>query len=170
MPAQDKPTSEDRFGFWPFVAEIEDMIRKVEERDLPLVIGIYGGWGSGKTSFMYQLRERLADNADEKLGIPTVWFDAWKYDKAYDVRSALIYRVLCELDTLTEGSLKAHVTGCLRILGTLLTSSRVTLGVLGAKVTVPSGAEIAELGDAIGKYQTAVDELEEALLLPLPIS
>ena len=40
-------------------------------------------------------------------------------------------------------------------------SSRLAFGVLGAKVTVPSGAEIAELGDAIGKYQTAVDELEE---------
>jgi hypothetical protein len=38
-----------------------------------LVVGVYGGWGSGKTSVMQMLRAALPE------GSLSLWFDAWKY-------------------------------------------------------------------------------------------
>ena len=90
---QDRPTTEDKLGFEPYVKGIEDLIRGTKPDDLSLTIGIYGAWGSGKSSFMMQLKERLG-NDDQ---IPTVWFEAWKYDRTQDVRSALIYKIFNEL-------------------------------------------------------------------------
>lgn len=41
--------------------------------DTPLTIGIFGDWGTGKTSFMRLLREALP------AGHLSVWLDAWRY-------------------------------------------------------------------------------------------
>ena len=59
----------------------------------PLTIGVFGEWGSGKTSLM-----RLTENELNKQKIKTVWFNAWKFDKAYDLRVALIHAILKEIE------------------------------------------------------------------------
>jgi hypothetical protein len=54
----------------------------------PLVIGVYGGWGTGKTSLMRMLRRRLERRPDARVGpepepfdpnMLALWFDSWKY-------------------------------------------------------------------------------------------
>ncbi len=55
-----------------------------------LTIGIYGEWGSGKTSFLQLLIKHL-----RRDGIHPVWFDAaWKYKKNDNLWSALIQTIL----------------------------------------------------------------------------
>ena len=39
-------------------------------------VGIFGGWGSGKTTLMQAVRRRL-----EAMTACTVWFNAWRYEK-----------------------------------------------------------------------------------------
>jgi hypothetical protein len=58
----------------------------------PITIGVYGEWGSGKTSIM-QLTKKLLEKETK-----TVWFNAWKYDIAYDLRVALIKTILNEME------------------------------------------------------------------------
>jgi hypothetical protein len=41
-------------------------------------LGIYGPWGSGKTTLMQAIRDRLDGRPDSVL---TVWFTAWRYEK-----------------------------------------------------------------------------------------
>jgi predicted KAP-like P-loop ATPase len=42
-------------------------------------IGIFGGWGTGKTTLMEMIQKRLQEaNSSDIL---VVWFDAWKYEK-----------------------------------------------------------------------------------------
>ena len=56
----------------------------------PLVIGIYGGWGTGKTSVMQTLEAELA--APERL---MLWFDAWIYARQeHALWRALLLRVV----------------------------------------------------------------------------
>lgn len=49
-----------------------------ETTETPLVVGIFGGWGTGKTSLMRRVEDRLVggDPAPRRLGL---WFDAWKF-------------------------------------------------------------------------------------------
>lgn len=60
----------------------------------PLTIGLYGEWGSGKTSLMQLTQNSLQNN---EL-IKTIWFDAWKFDKSHDLRVALILTILSEIE------------------------------------------------------------------------
>lgn len=57
-----------------------------ERLETPLVVGVYGGWGTGKTSVMRMLESLLVGKGQEqregaKAGpeVLTLWFDAWKY-------------------------------------------------------------------------------------------
>lgn len=65
----------------------------------PLAVGIYGGWGSGKTSVMLTLRQQLAEVPDRVV----LWFDAWVYARqAEALWRALLLRVVEELRHRTE--------------------------------------------------------------------
>lgn len=70
----DQPTEEDSLGFKPYVKAIAEFLTN-PFTEPPLTISIEGAWGSGKSSFMKQLSKKLEDE-------PTVWFNAWRHDKA----------------------------------------------------------------------------------------
>ncbi len=60
--------------------------------DTPLTLGIYGPWGSGKTSLL-----RMLHDAIEAQGWPyvrPVWFTAWKYDHHPSLWRAFMLRVI----------------------------------------------------------------------------
>lgn len=56
-----------------------------------LTIGVYGEWGSGKTSFLQLLKERLQQ---KDIGIYPIWFNAWKYNKKDNLWAALIQTII----------------------------------------------------------------------------
>lgn len=43
----------------------------------PFTIGVFGEWGTGKTSLMRLIERQLSDNPN----IVTVWFNAWRYEQ-----------------------------------------------------------------------------------------
>jgi KAP family P-loop domain len=60
----------------------------------PLTVGIYGGWGAGKTSVMLTLEERLAQAPDRLM----LWFDAWVY--AWQEEALWRALLLCVVEAL----------------------------------------------------------------------
>ncbi len=50
--SNDEWTLVDTLGYEPF---IQQLLRLIEKAQPPFSIGIYGGWGTGKTSIMRQL-------------------------------------------------------------------------------------------------------------------
>jgi hypothetical protein len=89
----DNPLSrgeDDRFGFLAHARVLCDAIEATT--DLPLTIGIFGPWGTGKSSFMNICRELLTAR-----GLPAITFNPWKYDQRDEIWHALIQTVLTEI-------------------------------------------------------------------------
>ncbi len=61
------------------------------EMELPNTFGIYGNWGTGKSTFLQAVQGELTNNADAR-DILAIRFDPWKYEYAdhIDLFTALI--------------------------------------------------------------------------------
>ena len=56
--------------------------RIIRDSDPHFTIGIYGEWGTGKTTLMNLIRKHLEEKVpDEQCKILTVWFNAWRYGR-----------------------------------------------------------------------------------------
>lgn len=68
----DQPTSSDFLGYNVLAKEVCKILTSSATKT-PISIGLYGLWGSGKTSLLKMIQERLF-RADK---VRTVWFDLW---------------------------------------------------------------------------------------------
>ena len=69
----------DLLGFDKYIDTLSKMVTDKDFKT-PFCIGIFGKWGSGKTSFMHLLEKRLSESNSEPHAIP-VWFNPWRYEK-----------------------------------------------------------------------------------------
>jgi len=82
----------DRLGFQHYRDVLVDIVR---ECDTPLTVGVFGPWGSGKTSLMRLVQEALEDTRTKgHRQAQTIWFNAWTYDREQALWRALILQVL----------------------------------------------------------------------------
>ncbi len=88
----DNPTELDLLGFSTVVTPILTALTALGLD--PLTIGIYGPWGSGKSTMLDLLELRLRGN--RKFVVITT--DPWEYEDHRDVKGTLIGAVLDELD------------------------------------------------------------------------
>lgn len=87
----DQHTLDDQLGFSAYQRTLVEVIRKA---DTPITIGIFGSWGSGKTSLMRMVQQNLDKGRRGKPVAQTVWFDAWKYDREDALWRALLMQAL----------------------------------------------------------------------------
>jgi len=95
----DRETTQDALGFKPYVESLYKVI--IFPGITPFTIGIYGKWGTGKTSLMRMIQKKL----DEEENVKTVWFNAWKFEKEKDIWVALIETLLNEIEAKNESRL-----------------------------------------------------------------
>lgn len=83
-----------------------DLIREVvtDSKLLPVTIGVFGDWGSGKTSIMHMLRRDLdsqeksnAPHAAALEGVVVLYFNGWLFEGCDDAKSALLTSILAQL-------------------------------------------------------------------------
>ena len=84
----DNATTKDSLNFEHFRAALRDIAATAQT---PLTIGVFGTWGSGKTSLMQMVMDDLAGKTHS---VRAVWFTAWKYDRHEALWRAFILRVL----------------------------------------------------------------------------
>lgn len=87
----DTPTTNDLLGYKRFTVPIVRRIINATGKSTPLTIGVYGEWGSGKTSFL-----KMIDEALREEDIHPIWFNAWKYDQEANLWAALIQTILSQ--------------------------------------------------------------------------
>ena len=92
----DKETLFDFLGYSSYVEVLVDICT---ESDLaPLTLGVFGPWGSGKTSLMSMLQRQLDSHAKAGGGVKTIWFNAWRYEGCDEAQSALIHAIIAKLE------------------------------------------------------------------------
>jgi Cdc6-like AAA superfamily ATPase len=64
---------------------------RIESGRLPYTIGVFGGWGVGKTTFLAQLAKELSGTAQP---LNVIYFNSWKYAGFLEIVPALIYKVI----------------------------------------------------------------------------
>jgi hypothetical protein len=88
----DDPAQQPTLGFDQYARAFAGIIRESEPR---FAIGIFGNWGSGKTTLMQAIARQLAGDRD----VITLWFNAWRYEREQHL-------IVPMLDTLREALLE----------------------------------------------------------------
>ena len=96
----DKPLEspeQDRLGFAPFAQRIANVIKNMEVKE-SVVFGVYGKWGSGKTTFLNFLTYYLKD--DESITI--VKFNPWWFSGKEDLIWQFFQNIKLTFDKLIK--------------------------------------------------------------------
>jgi KAP family P-loop domain len=68
-----------------------------DEAEGAFTIGIFGSWGSGKTTLMRCIEKKFFERPECKK-YKTIWFNPWKYEGKEAVWNALIKTILIEME------------------------------------------------------------------------
>jgi len=73
------------------------LIRKVavDPSLLPVVLGVFGGWGGGKSSIMRMLEDDL--QSEQHADVVCLYFNGWMFEGYEDAKSALLTSILIQL-------------------------------------------------------------------------
>lgn len=99
----DNETTRDLLGFRVHADLIRSLVTNPQM--LPITVGIFGDWGSGKTSVMHMLRDDLEPDkyaTDSELRkqyehVACLYFNGWLFEGYDDAKSAILSSVLLQL-------------------------------------------------------------------------
>jgi hypothetical protein len=86
----DLPSADPALDFASVAGGLSDVILESRPR---FAVGIFGGWGAGKTTLMHEIKRQLGLRSPEE--VITFWFSAWRYEREEHLIVPL-------LDTLRE--------------------------------------------------------------------
>jgi Predicted P-loop ATPase len=101
----DNETTEDYLGFKVHA----DLLLKVinDESLLPITIGVFGDWGSGKSSILQMIKQKFEEKDEisgEYLDKDTlcIYFNGWTFEGYDDAKAALLNAILKEIEENTK--------------------------------------------------------------------
>ena len=126
--------------------------------DTPISIGINGKWGSGKTSLMRLIKERLEKENGTESDILISWFDTWNYSNEQEIWRVLMISLIDDLDP--ENKNPKNITD--------LISGILDLGFITSRVWLSQGATLYsnknKIIDAFDKIISARTSREEKII------
>jgi KAP family P-loop domain len=139
----------------PDFKKYTDQLSKLIVYSIPrFTVGIYGGWGTGKTTFMRMIKHEI----DQKYSnnVETVWFDAWRYEKEqYSAMVPLLRTINLSLKNAIGNSKDIKKKKILtRIEGHVSKLGGHTTVNVAANVGAGSGGSQSDIGKIIDDYKS----------------
>lgn len=164
----DKPTctiKDDHFRVEQYISGLSDFIL---ECNTPMTIAIQGDWGSGKTSMMNMIREKLGDQ------VITSWFNTWQYSQfnmGDSLALSFLSRLCGDLETDKEQTSSGNIKKVFRTIARIAKTAGVVAAdaLIGGKAgevlenSVNGATEAAEvdmpqaINDLKEQFQSAVE-------------
>lgn len=88
----DNTTDKDFLGFDVHANLINELIK--DEKMLPLTIGLFGDWGSGKSSILEVLKKEI----EKEPKTACLYFNGWVFEGYDDAKAALLETILKEFE------------------------------------------------------------------------
>ena len=84
----DNETSEDLLGFKVHADLLVDVIN--DDMVLPVTIGVFGDWGSGKSSILKIVEQELVKGGEDGFndGTLVLYFNGWVFEGYDDAKAA----------------------------------------------------------------------------------
>lgn len=97
----DNYSTNPELNFLVYAQEIARIAVEATSGDTgAFAVGIFGTWGSGKTTLMKRIEHelnQLSSSNSHEINCKTIWFNSWKYDKKESVWNALIQTILLKI-------------------------------------------------------------------------
>jgi predicted KAP-like P-loop ATPase len=149
----DLPSVEPVLGFATYADALAHAIAETEPAQF--TVGIYGPWGSGKSSLLKAIAARL--EAAHPDTVIVVEFDAWRYQRNQELVVPLLHAVYRKVAEKGEESLAAAAG---RLMRAVALSLSFRLPVVGRDVS------LGEIKEAWSEADTLDAALDEAFALP----
>lgn len=160
----DVESEVDYLNFTELAVLVAELVS--EESLLPISIGIFGGWGSGKSSLLALIEQRLLDGRkeNEQSEYLFVKFDAWLFQDFDDARAALLETIATRLKVVAkedQSTLQKIVRLGKRVNYVRALSKAVEIGA-SAMFGVPPGivSGLMEAYDHLMQEQTGSEDLK----------
>lgn len=115
----DEPTDIDRLNREQFAAAFAKI---AENCETPMVIGLFGTWGMGKTSLMKLIEKKI-----NKRKIRSVWFDAWQHQFDESPALALLHTIVDQFDMKQKEEVKKLLIVIAGAFGSMLLKASTSL-------------------------------------------
>lgn len=99
----DKPVSSLEYDLFSVGTYIDGLCQFIKNCDTPMTISIQGDWGSGKTSMMNMIREKMEKD------ICPVWFNTWQFSQfslgnslVFSMMTVLLNELGCEKESINK--------------------------------------------------------------------
>jgi predicted KAP-like P-loop ATPase len=156
--------NESNVDYLNFEETADQVVRLVRDpRLLPIAVGVFGGWGAGKSTVLNLAEKRLSVPKKGDDRIVVVRFDAWLFQSYDDARTALTETIAKELQALVESDegltqKLGNVVKRVRWLKVIARGAELGLS-LAAGVPVPISAAV-RAGQAVWEGTANADDVE----------
>lgn len=167
----DNETELDFLGFEHLVTAVGSIVDN--DALLPATVGVYGDWGSGKSSLLKMIAQRF----ENREGVLLLSFNGWLFEGFDDAKTALMGTILDEIiarrlmsTTATESAKRLgwklfKQVDLMRVMGVAgrAAIAGVATGVPGALLSLGRDAlaGIKSLGETVGDASLSVDQIVE---------
>jgi predicted KAP-like P-loop ATPase len=168
----DEPASEDALEFQTFVKYSKKLADIIRYSTPKFAVGIFGEWGTGKTTMMKMIEKQLTDNYPSDV-LP-VWFNAWKYEREKYLAAVPLLRTIKITLNKYKNSKSGNWQKVEKALGktfnAFVGSADLTITAGASKINLEKFADLVRAngytridGKKILLQKHATDDLEESL-------